>query len=56
MARKAITVQLYIGDQPVDRLPEEYLDRMMERLSESMSRYYTDHPDEFQRLKENKNA
>lgn len=47
MARKEITVKLFIGEKQVDRLPEDYCDRMMDRLSETMSRYYTEHPDEY---------
>lgn len=47
MARKEITVKLFIGEKQVDRLPEGYWDRMMDRVSETMSRYYTQHPDEY---------
>ena len=44
---KELTVTLYVGNERVEKLSDEYLDRMAERLSESMSRYYTDHPEEY---------
>lgn len=52
MARKSkpLTCTFFIGDKQVDKLPPEYLDKMAERLSLVMSRYYTAHPDEFVRL------
>lgn len=56
MARKEITVKLYYGGQEVERLTEEQCDRMMQRLSEAMSNYYTAHPEEFEILKKNSNA
>ena len=47
---KELTCTFFIGDKQVDKLPEDYLDRMCERLSKAMSLYYTAHPDEFARL------
>lgn len=44
---KELTVTLYVGNEKVDKLTDEQLDRMSERLSEAMSRYYTDHPEEY---------
>ena len=44
---KKLTYAFYIGDKEVDKLPEEYLDKMAERLSETMSRYYSQHPEEY---------
>ena len=38
---------LYIGDKRVDTLPEEYRKKLAERLSETMSRYYAQHPEEY---------
>lgn len=47
MARKEITVKLFIGGKQVDRLPADYCEQMNQKLSEAMSRYYTEHPDEY---------
>lgn len=47
---KPLTVTLHIGGKQVEELTEEQLDRMAQRLSETMSRYYSLHPDEFAKL------
>ena len=53
MARKSkpITIEIFVGDQRVDKLTQEQKERMAQRLSEHMSLYYTQHPLEYQRLK-----
>ena len=51
--RKEITCTFYIGDKQVDKLPEDYLDKMMENLGKAMSEYYTRHPDEYAIILEN---
>ena len=53
MARKqkTLTCTFFIGDKQVDKLPPEYVDKMCERLSLVMSRYYTAHPEEFAAMK-----
>ena len=48
--RKEITASFYIGDQQVDKLPEEYLVKMSERVGEVTSTYYTAHPEEYRIL------
>ncbi len=48
--RKEITASFYIGDKKVDKLPEDYKEKMSQRLSETMSIYYAAHPDQFRRL------
>lgn len=50
--RKPLTVTLHIGGKQIESLTEEQLDRMMQRLSETMSRYYAAHPDEFAKIKD----
>jgi len=35
---KELTVTLYVGNEKVDKLTDDQLDRMSERLSEAMSR------------------
>ena len=46
-----LTVTFHIGGKQVDKLTEEQLDRMAQRLSEAMSIYYTSHLEEFKRIK-----
>ena len=53
MARgKELTFTFYIGDKqvPYGKLPDEYLDKMAERLGRVMSAYYTAHPDQWIRF------
>ena len=40
MKGKPLTFTLYIGDKQVDKLPDDYLERMCERLSERMISQY----------------
>jgi hypothetical protein len=49
---KPLTVTLHIGGKQVDTLTEEQRERMAQRLSEAMSTYYTAHPEEFLKIKE----
>ena len=44
---KGLTCTFFIGDEQVDKLPDDYLDRMCERLSEAMSIYFTAHPEQY---------
>ena len=55
MARKSkpITIEIFVGDQRVDKLTQEQKERMAQRLSEHMSLYYTQHIDEYAKLKSN---
>jgi hypothetical protein len=53
MKGKKLTVTLHIGGKQVDKLTEEQTERMAQRLSEAMSRYYTANPQEYQELKNN---
>jgi hypothetical protein len=54
MKKKPLTVTFYVGGKPVDKLTDEQRKRMAERLSESMSIYYTAHPEEYKKLKDEK--
>ena len=45
-----MTCTFYVGDQKVEELTQEQLDRMSEKLSEAMSIYYSKHPDQFERV------
>jgi hypothetical protein len=53
MAQKKLTVTLHIGGKQVDKLTDEQCERMAQRLSEAMSLYYTAHPQEYKKLKNN---
>ena len=49
--RKPLTVTLHIGGKQIEELTAEQCERMAQRLSETMSRYYSLHPAEFAKLK-----
>ena len=49
-----LTVSLHIGDKQVDKLTPEQTERMAERLSETMSLYYTAHPNEYLNINKRK--
>ena len=51
MKDKKLTVTLHIGGKQVDKLTEEQCERMAQRLSETMSLYYTANMSEFAQLK-----
>ena len=48
--QKLLTVTLHIGGKQVEKLTAEQCERMAQRLSETMSRYYSQHPNEFAKL------
>ena len=48
---KELTVTLHIGGNQIDKLTAEQSERMAQRLSETMSLYYTAHPTEFTQVK-----
>lgn len=52
MARKQqkLTYEIYLDGVRVEKIPPEALDRMMERMGERMSLYYTQHPEEYEML------
>lgn len=47
---KKLTVTLHIGGKQVDTLTRDQATKMAERLSETMSTYYTAHPEEYAKL------
>lgn len=49
---RPLTVTFHIGGKQVERLTDEQCERMSERLSESMSRYYAARPNEYIKIKE----
>ena len=48
---KPLTVTLHIGGKQIEKLTTEQCERMAQKLSETMSRYYTSHVDEYQKIK-----
>jgi hypothetical protein len=51
MSKGKLTVTLHIGEKQIDRLTSEQSERMAQRLSETMSLYYTSHSDEYGKIK-----
>ena len=49
--KKGLTVTLFVGGKQIEELSPEQSERMAERLSKTMSSYYTANPSEYQRLK-----
>jgi hypothetical protein len=52
MKNKPLTFTLHIGGKQVETLTEEQRQKLADRLSETMSIYYTAHPEEYRNLKE----
>jgi ABC-type transporter MlaC component len=48
---KPLTVTLHIGGKQVETLTDEQRERIAQRLSETVSLYYTSHLDEYQKIK-----
>ena len=53
MKEKKLTVTLHIGGKQVEKLTPEQAERMAQRLSETMSLYYSNHPEEYREIKSN---
>ena len=51
MKKAQLTVTFHIGKTQIERLSDEQLEIMAKRVSETMSRYYSANPEEYQRLK-----
>lgn len=50
MKGKPLTVTLHIGDKQIEKLTPEQSERMAQRLSETMSRYYTANLEEYRKI------
>ena len=50
---KKLTCTFFVNGVQVDKLSPEHLDKMAQRLGEVMSIYYTAHPEEYKRFKNN---
>ena len=51
MKNAKLTCTFHIGGKQVERLTPEQSERIAQRLSEVMSLYYTNHPEEFKKIK-----
>ena len=51
MAEKALTCTFFVGGEPVEKLRPEQLDKMAQRIGETLSMYYTSHPEEYKNIK-----
>ncbi len=51
MTNKPLTVTLHIGGNRIDKLTDEQTEKIAQRLSDVMSRYYTAHISEYQKIK-----
>lgn len=51
MKNKKLTVTLHIGGKQVETLTAEQRERIAQKLSEVMSLYYSNHPDEYMKIK-----
>ncbi len=48
--KNTLTVTLHIGGKQVDRLTDEQCERISRKLSKTMSRYYSLHPEEYKKI------
>lgn len=51
MAKAQLTCTFYIGGKQVDKLTSEQTKKMAEKIGEAMSLYYSNHIEEYARLK-----
>lgn len=51
MAGKALTCTFFVSGKQVERLTPEHLDKMAQRIGETLSRFYSVHPDEYRKIK-----
>ena len=40
--------KFYLNGEPVDRIPQEAMDKMSERLSRVVSQHFREHPEEYE--------
>ena len=53
MAGKAqtLTCTFFVGRERVDKLTDDQVNKMAQKIGEAMSSYYTAHPIEYQKIK-----
>lgn len=51
MKNTKLTVTIHMGGKQIDKLTPEQKERMAKRLSEVMSLYYANHPEEYSKIK-----
>ena len=51
MRSKPLTFTIYVGGKQVDKLTEEQIEKIAQRISDVTSLYYSNHPEEYKKLK-----
>ena len=51
MAEKKLTCTFFVSGKQVERLTPEHLDKMAQRIGETLSKFYSVHPDEYRKIK-----
>ena len=51
MKNTPLKVTFYMGGKQVDTLTDDQMEKIAQRLSTTMSAYYTAHPEEYKRIK-----
>lgn len=51
MATTELTVTFYVGRERVEKLTDDQVKRMAQKIGEAMSTYYTAHPEEYKKIK-----
>ena len=49
---QTLTCTFYVGGKQVDKLTPEQSERIAQRFGECLSLYYTQHPDEYLKIKD----
>ena len=52
---KQLTCTFFVGGVPVEKITSEQAEKMAQRIGETMSHYYTAHPEEYSKIKSTKN-
>ena len=52
---KQLTCTFFVGGVPVEKITCEQAATMAQRIGETLSNYYTAHPEEYSKLKSTKN-
>lgn len=47
----SLTCTFYVGGKLVDKLTPDQISRMAQKIGETMSTYYTAHPEEYKKIK-----
>ena len=48
--KKKLSVEIYVGGKKVETLTEEQRNRVAERFGKALSLYYSNHPEEYEKV------